>query len=33
MESIDVSTVVGLRDRAVLAVMTYSCARVGAVRR
>lgn len=30
-DSIDASTVVGLRDRALLAVMTYSFARVGAV--
>ncbi len=27
----DVSTVVGLRDRAIIAVMTYTFARVGAV--
>ena len=27
----DVSTVVGLRDRAIIAVMTYAFARVGAV--
>ena len=30
-DSIDVSNVVGLRDRALLAVMTYSLARVDAV--
>ena len=31
LDSIDVSTVVGLRDRALIAVMTYALARVGAV--
>src|SRR4051812_16546752 len=31
LDSIDVSTVVGLRDRAIIAVMTYSFARVGAM--
>src|SRR5512142_336475 len=31
LESIDVSNVVGLRDRAVLAVLAYTAARVGAV--
>jgi site-specific recombinase XerD len=31
LENMDVSTVVGLRDRAVIAVMTYTFARVGAV--
>jgi site-specific recombinase XerC len=30
-DSIDVSTVVGLRDRALVAVMTFALARVGAV--
>jgi site-specific recombinase XerD len=31
LQGMDVSTVVGLRDRAIIAVMTYSFARVGAV--
>jgi site-specific recombinase XerD len=31
LDSIDVSTLVGLRDRALIAVMTYALARVGAV--
>jgi site-specific recombinase XerC len=31
LDSIDVSTTVGLRDRALIAVMTYALARVGAV--
>jgi integrase/recombinase XerD len=31
LEGMDVSTVVGLRDRAIIAVMTYTFARVGAV--
>ena len=31
LDSIDVSTIVGLRDRALIAVMTYALARVGAV--
>ena len=31
LAGMDVSTVVGLRDRAIIAVMTYTCARVGAV--
>ena len=31
LDSIDVSSVVGLRDRALIAVMTYALARVGAV--
>ena len=31
MESIDTSTVVGLRDRALIGVMTYAFARIGAV--
>ena len=31
IESIDTSTVVGLRDRAVIGVMTYAFARIGAV--
>src|ERR1700704_2452222 len=31
LTGMDVSTVVGLRDRAILAVMTYTFARVGAV--
>jgi site-specific recombinase XerC len=31
LDSIDVSTIVGLRDRALMAVMTYALARVGAV--
>ena len=31
LDSIDVSTLVGLRDRALIAVMTYAFARVGAV--
>jgi integrase/recombinase XerD len=30
LDSIDVSTVVGLRDRALIALMTFSFARVGA---
>ena len=31
IESIDVSTLVGLRDRALIRVMTYASARIGAV--
>jgi site-specific recombinase XerD len=31
IESIDVSTFVGLRDRALIGVMTYAFARIGAV--
>ena len=31
LDSIDISTLVGLRDRALIAVMTYALARVGAV--
>jgi len=31
LTGMDVSTVVGLRDRAIIAVMTYTFARVGAV--
>ena len=31
LDSIDVSTLVGLRDRALIAVMTYALARVGAI--
>jgi site-specific recombinase XerD len=31
LDSIDISTVVGLRDRALIAIMTYTLARVGAV--
>ena len=31
IESIDTSTVVGLRDRALIGVMTYAFARIGAV--
>ena len=31
LDSIDVSTVVGLRDRALIGVMTFALARVGAV--
>jgi hypothetical protein len=31
LDSIDVSTLVGLRDRALIAVMTFAFARIGAV--
>jgi hypothetical protein len=31
IESIDTSTLVGLRDRALIGVMTYAFARIGAV--
>jgi integrase len=31
LDSIDVTTVVGLRDRALISVMIYSFARIGAV--
>ena len=31
LTGMDISTVVGLRDRAIIAVMTYTFARVGAV--
>jgi len=31
LDSIDTSTVVGLRDRAVISVMTFAFARIGAV--
>jgi integrase/recombinase XerD len=31
LDSIDVSTIVGLRDRALIAVMTFAFARIGAV--
>ena len=31
LDSIDISTLVGLRDRALIAVMTYAFARIGAV--
>jgi integrase/recombinase XerD len=31
MDSIDTSTIVGLRDRALISVMTFAFARIGAV--